>query len=106
MNKVSLSDNSGRWFDNDCAKEWHEAVMVADDGTTVSMATGNSWEHETLYLTKSGSFVMHFVNDHNPTLAQYAEWDQKRAVKWLLANGHNHDLVKLDLANEESSFEM
>lgn len=106
MDKVSLTDNSGRWFDKDSAKEWREAVILADDGTPVSMATRNSWEHETLYLTKAGSFVMWFFNEHNHSLSQYVEWDEDKAAKWLLANGHNDDVVKLDLTNQERRYEI
>jgi hypothetical protein len=106
MNKASLADNSGRWFDIDSAREWPESVMLASDGTPVSRASGNSWEHETLYLTSHGSFVMHFFDEHNPSLSQFVECDPKKAVKWLLSNGYNDDVAKLDLANEEKMYEM
>lgn len=106
MNKVSLSDNSGRWFDADSAKKWPEAVMLAEDGTPVSRATGNSWEHETLYLTKYGSIVMHFFDEHNASHSQCVEWDPQKAVKWLVANGYNDDVTKLDLASEAKQFEI
>ena len=74
--------------------------MVADDGTPISRATRNSWEHETLYLTSYGVFVMHFFSKHNPTLVQFVEWDLERAVKWLLSNGYFEDVKKLELARE------
>ena len=91
MNRVSLNDNSGRWFDLDAANRWDEAIMRADDGTPISRATRNSWEHETLYLAQ-GAFIMHFFNERNPSLSQFVAWDDKKAVQWLLANGHGNDI--------------
>jgi hypothetical protein len=106
VRKQELTDNSGRWFDMDSAKVYLEAVMLAPDGTPVSRAAGNSWEHETLYLTTHGTFVMHFADEHNPTLNQFVEWDVKKAVKWLLANGHGAEVIKMDLESEERQLEL
>ncbi len=106
MNKVPLNDNSGRWFDLQSARSWPEAVMLASDGTPVSRATGNSWEHETLYLTTHGSFVLGFFDEHNPSHTQFVEWDQTRAVKWLISNGYGDQVAKLELEAEEKHLEI
>jgi hypothetical protein len=90
MRKVTLTDNSGRWFDVDAARRWDEAAIMADDGTPISRATGNSWEHEALFLTTKGTFIIHCYNDRNRSLDSFAEYDPKEAVKWLLANGYFH----------------
>lgn len=98
MERITLTDGSGRWFDKDKARVWYASAVLADDGTPISTATKKSWEHETLYLTSAGEtyfFVMHFLDDHNPSLASYVELDHDKATKWLLANGYQGDLERL-----------
>jgi hypothetical protein len=96
MPKITLTDNTGRWFDVDAAKRWVEAKVYADDGTPISCATRNSWEHETLFLTRAGTFIIHCLNERNPSLASFTEYDAKKAIQWLLQNGYPDDLAKLD----------
>ncbi len=93
MNKVTLSDNSGRWFDKDSAIAWRESAIQMDDGSSISRITGNSWEHEMLYFTTNGFFVAHFFDDHHPDRSQYVELNEERAVRWLLASGYNEDVA-------------
>lgn len=98
MERITLTDGSGRWFDKEKAKVFHASAVLADDGTPISNATKKSWEHETLYLTSAGEryfFVMHFLDDHNPSLASYVEFDHAKASHWLLANGYQGDLERL-----------
>jgi hypothetical protein len=96
MNRITLADNSGRWFDIDAARRFDEKGMLAEDGTFVSLASGNSWEHETLYLTTNGTYIMHFFNDHNPSLSQFQLYDEEKGVQWLLRNGYADDVKKHD----------
>lgn len=94
MRKITLFDGTGRWFDIDSAKKFDERGMLADDGTFVSLATGNSWEHETLYLTTNGTYVMFFADDRNPSLSQFVEYDAEKAVQWLLQNAYPDEVAK------------
>lgn len=96
MSKITLNANSGRWFDLDSAKRWDEARVYADDGTPISLATQNSWEHETLFLTRAGRFIMHCLDEHNPSLASFVEYSLEKSVDWLLKNGYPDDVAKLD----------
>ena len=99
MRKTFLTDNSARWFDLDASKTFREAVVV-HEGAVISRATGNSWEHETLYLTQGGSFIICFSNDHtdlaNLSEPQYEEWGEKKAIQWLIANGHFEKVSQMD----------
>ena len=107
MNKATLSDNSGRWFDKDSAKVWRESAIPVDDGKSISRITGNSWEHEMLYFTTNGFFVAHFFDDHHPDRSQYVELNEERAVRWLLASGYNEDIAgKYRMIKQEESIEI
>jgi hypothetical protein len=105
MQKISLSDNSGRWFDAQHAKQWPEAIVLADDGTAISRATGKSWEHETLFLTQAGTFVMNLL-DTRTFHSQYVECSVELAAKWLIANGYTDELARLELGHIEKRSEI
>jgi hypothetical protein len=105
MRKITLTDNSGRWFDADAAKRWDEATVCADDGTPISVATRNSWEHETVFLTRAGTIIMHCVNERNPTLASFVEYDTKQAIQWLLQNGYPDDVAKWEYKGDMEASE-
>jgi hypothetical protein len=105
MQKITLTDNSGRWFDVDASKRWDEARVYANDGTTISRATRKSWEHETLFMTIAGTFIIHCLNERNASLASFAEYDGKKAIQWLLQNGYPDEASKLDYKGEMEAFE-
>src|SRR5437016_2404935 len=96
MRKITLTDNSGRWFDLEATRRFDESTAYAGDGVDVSRQTGNSWEHETLFLTTNGMFVLHCLNDRNPTLASFTEYPPDKAIPWLLANGYPDEVAKME----------
>ena len=106
MNRISLTDNSGRWFDIETAKRWDEAVILADDGTPISRATGNSWEHEVLFLTKNGTFLLFSGSDRNPSLSTFDIIEPEKAVHWLLSNNHHDGIDQLEYSAEVKKFEL
>ncbi len=106
MNKISLNDNSGRWFDLDAARRWDEARIYADDGTPISRATGNSWEHEALLLTANGTFLLFAGSDRNPSLATFNIMEPEKAIQWLLANSHHDGIDQLEYSKEAGQFEL
>lgn len=106
MNRISLTDNSGRWFNLDTARRWDEGVIRADDGTPISRATGNSWEHEALFLTTNGTFLLFAGSDRNPSLATFNIMEPEKAIQWLLANNHHDGIDQLEYSQEVERFEL
>src|SRR5207249_4279380 len=104
MRKVILSDGTGRWFDIDSAKEFRSASYIDNSGEEVCPATGGIpglWAH--LYLTEHGTFILvHTYDGYHPEADGAVEMDVDSAVRWLLNNGHQDELKKLDLGTEES----
>jgi hypothetical protein len=58
MQRIVLTDGSGRWFEPERAQCWAEA-MWWNGKNHVSVPTGMTWRHEKLYRTKSGVWVLH-----------------------------------------------
>ena len=107
MNKIAFTDNSGRWFDRNSAKKFRPASYTdSQTGQAVCRATNHPCVWETLYLTRSGDFVIVRSSDDWPEVEAVEEIEVKDAVKWLITNGHQEEVKKMDLASEEKQLEV
>jgi hypothetical protein len=79
------------WFDPDTAERFSEAREP--DGTSV--ATRSRWEHEYLYRTRKGRWVL----EHESNYQNGRDWHEfvtdEQAEAWLLRNGHGKAAKKL-----------
>lgn len=57
MNRIVLTDGSGRWFDGEKAQQWEEETYW-NGNNHISKTTGSQWEHETLYRTKGEIYIL------------------------------------------------
>jgi len=90
MDRRNITDEDGSvlgWFDRDTATQYHENTRW-DGHNMVSVATGSQWNHETLYRTKSGRWVLHWTSQWQGSKDTYREIGEEQAHTWLLANGH------------------
>lgn len=81
MRRIVLTDGSGRWFDEDKAEAFDEERWF-DGRNQISRATGDQFEHERLYRTASGQWVLNAWSDwqgssrtatkHDACAAEYA----------------------------------
>jgi hypothetical protein len=102
MRKVYLSDQSGRWFDLDAAQSWdQETVWFSGPGRRFPAGLVEA-RQETLFRTAEGVFVLYCSHDTDSALDTYTEISWPQAMKWLIANGYQKDLPKLEqpAANE------
>jgi hypothetical protein len=107
MRKVVLSDKSGRWFDADTARAFEAESIIYPSGKEVCRATDIPGLWETLYLTEHGTFVLvHTYDGYAPDAERAVEMEVPAAVRWLITNGHQEEVKKLDLASEESQLEI
>lgn len=58
----------------------------------ISVAIGSQWEHETLYRTTKGSFVLHRWSQFQGSEEHWLVIDDIAAHEWLLQNGHSQQL--------------
>jgi hypothetical protein len=89
-----LTDGSGAWFDTDSAVLFKEATQW-DGRNQISVPTGSQWNHEWLYFTKSGKWVLNDFSNYQGTREGYVQIDESDAVAWLIQNGHTES-EKLD----------
>lgn len=82
------------WFDVAKATDYHEATMW-DGNNNISNVTGSQWEHELLYRTAKGRWVLHSWSQYtsgNPPAYHFVEADTAR--QWLIAQEHDEAVTE------------
>ena len=100
MDRIAMTDGSGRWFDRDSADKFEEG-MFWDGNNNISMATHSQTEHEELYRTASGKWVLNCWSQWQGVLETYEIVDDDFAAKWLVTNEHDSEVVKDQIAELE-----
>ena len=100
MKRITLPD--GRWFDESKARQWAEDTNW-DGSNHISIATGSQWEHERLYRTASGNWVLHNWSQWQGTSPGYEIITDDAAARWLGRNGH---AIPADLAEQFGELEI
>ncbi|MBW7865056.1 MAG: hypothetical protein H3C30_11680 [Candidatus Hydrogenedentes bacterium] len=87
--KVQLDDGGFIFFDRDKALEcWDEGAWW-DGSNNISLATRSQWEHEILYKTSKGRYVLQSWSQWESTPDSYQILTPKEAAVWLLTNEHD-----------------
>lgn len=80
--------DGGQWFDLDKAKCFDESSWF-DGSNHISHATGSQWEHEALYRTRGGRWILHSWSQWQGSRDEWIEIDDAAAAKWLVRNGYD-----------------
>lgn len=101
MSRIALTDRTGRWFSTETA-EYFKEDTYHDGHNWISKATGSQWEHEGLYRTAGGRFILKKWSDYRGTAATYEEINNDEAAKWFSTNGHDpHKQCEKEFADLE-----
>jgi len=88
MRRIALTDGSGRWFDCDRAERFEEDTYW--DGSNLrSKATGERFDHETLYRTAGGRWILQHWSQWQGSVDSWTEISNQEAAAWLVRNGHD-----------------
>lgn len=99
MKRIALTDDSGKWFDGEKAVKFEENTRW-NGNNHISIATGSQWEHQSLYYTKSGNWVLHHWSQWQGSLDTYEEVDLGFASKWMTQNSCMDDPQFNDLPED------
>lgn len=77
--------DGGRWFDIEAAEVFKEDTWF-NGNNHISCATGSQWEHEALYRTKSGKWILNHWSNYQGSAETWEEIDDEVAAKWLVVN--------------------
>ena len=76
------------WFSPDSATAFEEATRW-DGSNHISIPTGSQWNHELLYRTSGGRWVLHSWSQWQGSQPAYRFIGEDAAREWLLANDHD-----------------
>jgi len=95
MSRIALTDGSGKWFSTETAEKFDEAGFH-DGRNWISKATGSQTEHQALYRTAGGLFILNCWTDYQGVHETYEQIGEKAAAKWFAINGYDphEDVVK------------
>ncbi len=91
MARINLG--GGRWFDPKASESFSEDTRW-DGRNHISVATSSQWEHEELYRTPKGTWVLHEWSQWQGSLARYATVTPETARQWLIDNNHTDALTR------------
>ena len=95
MGRQRLED--GRWFETSKAKRYLETCSF-DGRNMISDATGSQWEHEVLYRTAGGQWILRHWSQWEGRRETWTEVDVEDAARWLVACGHDVPEVAPEIA--------
>ena len=81
------SIDGGGWFDLDAATKYEES-STWNGQNHVSDATGSWSDHEELFETKGGSWIVHHWSQWQGSTDLWREIAPQEAAEWLIRCGH------------------
>ena len=97
MKQTLITDDSGAviaWFNQDKATVIRENHRF-DGRNQISLATGSQWDHEALYLTAKGRWVLNRWSDYQGSSESYQFIATEEAYQWLLVNACKQEIDRL-----------
>jgi len=85
MKRIPLTSGTGAWFDSDAAISFREGERH-DGNNFISLATGSQWDHQKLYYTSGGRWILNEYSQYQGSLETYRQIDLDEAVAWLTSN--------------------
>jgi AICAR transformylase/IMP cyclohydrolase PurH len=92
MNRTALTDGSGKWFDMDSAEKFSENTQY-NGSNKISMVTHSQWDHEDLYRTASGTWVLNRWSQMQGKLESYEHISDAEAAAWLMVNEYDNSEI-------------
>ncbi len=87
MKRAVLTDGTGRWFDTEKVEHFAEGTKW-DGSNHISKATGGQWEHESLYRTAGGLWILNCWSNYQGSQDSYEEVSSEESAKWVLKNDY------------------
>lgn len=105
MKRISLTDHSGNWFDADAA-DYYEEKTSHDGRNFISRATGGQWNHEGLYLTASGKWILNSWSNYQGSKETYEEITPEDAARWFSKQSFQEDEIPESLKEIIDDFQI
>ena len=109
MARVNITNQTGRKTGNyfDDAK-----VIVYNEDTYwngnnhISEATGSQWEHEKIYVTKGGKYILNHWSQFQGSTETNELISKDEAAKWFIKNNYKNEDIPNDLIDHIAKYEI
>lgn len=108
MKRISITENgvkNGQWFDAEKAELFKEDKKH-DGNNWISEATGSQWNHEAIYLTKGGVFILNAYSDYQGSQETYEVISKEKAAAWFVKNNYSDEEIPSVFAESVKSLEV
>ena len=105
MKRIALTDGSGMWFDSEKADCYNEETFH-DGRNFISKATGSQWEHEAIYVTKSGKFILNNWSNYQGSRESYELISKTQAARWFTKQSFQDDEIPEVFQKEVNNLEI
>lgn len=95
MKRVALTEDgikTGQYFDADIAEYFKEEAFW-NGHNQISKITGSQWDHETLWLTVSGKWILNRYSQYEGRGETYEIITPEDAAEWLVKNEYKDDMI-------------
>ena len=79
--------DEGGWFDTEKSTQYKED-RFHDGNNFISKATGGQWEHEALYKSAKGAWILNHWSQWQGSHETWTLIGDEAAAQWLIQNGH------------------
>jgi len=108
MSRISITENGwkiGRFFDNEKADLYKEDC-THDGNNWISEATGSQWEHEAIYHTKGGVYVLNHYSQCQGSREIYEIISKEEAARWFVKNNYEDVNLPEELKKQVEELEI
>lgn len=92
MKRVSITNNSGQWFDSEKAECFKENTYW-NGSNHISKATNSQFEHEAIYITKTGKFILNHWSQWQGSIETYKAIGKEEAARWFCKQDFSDDKI-------------
>lgn len=85
-NIISLTDDSGKWFDESKAITYKENTYW-NGNNHISKITDQQWHHVNLIKTATGKWILNNWSNFQGSKDEYLECTEAQAAEWFTKNG-------------------
>lgn len=102
MKRIAINGTKGAWFDAEKAKKYEEESFLCGS-SYVSKATGSVHEHEALYITKGGVYILCSERGY---FESYVLISKAEAAQWFCSQSFSDEDIPENLKDEVMGLEV
>jgi hypothetical protein len=99
MSRIAITDGSGRWF-NEASAERFDELSYHNGSNFISKATGEQFQHEALYITTTGRFILNSYSNWQGDSETYEVISKDSAAEWFSKQGYDEEDIPDFLIDE------